>query len=153
MKPQRMKYSDDRKERRHHRVVELLRMELTSIIQREVKDPRMGPFTITEIVLSPDIRSATIHVCRFMTGEGQNEPTKEQQEDLITALNSASHFIYERLKKRLAMKQIPSIKFVYDYRMLELSNIWNLVKKATDTNPEEDPGEDDSRKGASHGSF
>jgi ribosome-binding factor A len=128
----RLKYAEDKKVRRHHRVVELLKHELHSIIQKEVKDPRLGKFTITEIELSPDLRSSNILVCCFMTGEGELEPTKEQQENLIAGLNSASHFIYERLKKRLSMKQIPTIRFAYDFRMTELSNIWNLVRKTQD---------------------
>lgn len=128
----RLKYSDDKKVRRHHRVVELLRQELISVIQREVKDPRLGNFTITEIELDPDMRVANVLVCRFMTGDEPKEPTKEQQDSLIHGLNSAAHFIYEKLKRRLAMKQIPSVRFAYDVRMSELSNIWNLVRRTQD---------------------
>jgi ribosome-binding factor A len=150
MKPQ-MRYSEDRKIRRHHRVVELLRQEITKIIQKEVKDPRLGPFTISEVVLSPDLRSARISVCRFVTGEGQREPSKEERDSLVDGLSSASHFIYERLKKRLAMKQIPSLRFEYDYRMSELSTIWNLVKSANETQSES--SDEPDKEGASYGSI
>lgn len=138
----RPKYSDDRKERRHHRVVELLRHELVDIIQREVKDPRLGKFTVTSVELSPDLRLAKVAVCKFVTGSDLREPSREEQETLIEGLASAQHFIYERLKRRLVMKQIPSLKFEYDSKLNEVTAIWNLVRKTSD---------DDQTRGLAYG--
>lgn len=129
---------EDRKVRRHHRVVELVRQQIVEILSREVKDPRLGHFTVTDVELSPDLSSALVYVCRFVTGDQPHEPTEEEKETLLRALSSASHFIYERLKKRLVMKHIPSIRFTYDWRLSKASEVWGLVKKATSSeeNPE-----------------
>ncbi len=121
--------SDERKSRRHHRVVELVRREIVQILSREVKDPRLGNFTVTEVDLSPDIRTALIYVCRFITGDIPREPTRDEKDELVSGLSSASHFVYERLKKRLVMKQIPSIRFLYDERLAKASSMWSLVHR------------------------
>lgn len=117
------------KERRHEKVVALLRTELTEILRREVKDSRIHHLTITMIDLKPDLRSATVFVSLIPVGEGFSEPTKEQRDEVMQGLKSASHFIYEALKRRLVMKVIPSIRFEYDIHMADLSHIWGLLEK------------------------
>lgn len=120
--------SDELKSRRHHRVVELLREELSMILRRSVKDPRLNLLTINEVNLKSDLKSATIYVSRLISKENEVISEKEQAE-IMKGLDSASHFIYEQLKKRLVMKVIPSIKFVYDTRLDGLSRIWHLISE------------------------
>jgi ribosome-binding factor A len=119
---------EELKHRRHHRVVELLRQELSMILRRSVKDPRLNLLTINEINLKADLRSATVSVSRMISTENEVVSTEEQAE-ILKGLNSASHFIYEQLKKRLVMKVIPSLKFVYDTRLDGLSRIWHLISE------------------------
>lgn len=120
--------SGELKSRRPQRVKELLRMELPQIIQREVKDPRVRLLTITEIDLKPDMKSAVIYVAKFLEGDGA-EPSPQEQAEVIKGLSSASHFIYEQLKKRLSMKVIPSLRFEYDIRLSQLATIWALTSQ------------------------
>jgi ribosome-binding factor A len=119
---------EELKHRRHHRVVELLRQELSMILRRSVKDPRLNLLTINEINLKADLRSATVSVSRMISTENEVVSAEEQAE-ILKGLNSASHFIYEQLKKRLVMKVIPSLKFVYDTRLDGLSRIWHLISE------------------------
>lgn len=123
-------FSDEAKIRRHHKMVEVLRTEIYEILRREVKDPRVHDLTLTAVELSPDLRSSTIYVCKFAVGDG-HEPTTEEQVELMSGLKSASHFVYEALKKRLRMKIIPSIRFEYDNRISLSSEVWRKIHGTT----------------------
>lgn len=95
--------------RRTRQVGDLLREELTDIIRTEVKDPRIGFFTITRVDIGPDLRNATAMVSVL--------GTDEEREDTLTALRSASGFIRRHLKPRLRMRQVPEIAFADDRSM------------------------------------
>lgn len=129
------KFTEEAKLRRHHKVVEVLKAEIYEIFRREVKDPRAKSLTITQVDLKPDLKSATIYVCKFVQGDG-HEPTEEEREDLMEGLKSASRFIYESLKRRLSMKVIPTIRFSYDIGLSGGSQMWGLLRKIEDQRTE-----------------
>jgi ribosome-binding factor A len=128
--------------RRTRQVGELLREELTDIIRREVKDPRIGFFSITHVEVPPDLRSARVFVSVLGT-----EEEREQTQD---ALRSAAKFIRFHLKPRLRMRQIPELEFRDDRsmeyaqqiseRMEEIRRIDADIAKAT-SSPIEPQGE------------
>jgi len=125
-------FSDEIKERRQHKLAHSIRESLHEILQREVKDPRVKSLTIMEVNLKPDLRSANIQVCKFMGTDG-HEPTQDEIDDLMDGLDSASHFIYEALKRKLFLRSVPSLKFSYDDRMAAISKVWSLVGQATES--------------------
>ncbi len=118
-------YGDDHRVRRHNRVVENLKRELQTVMFRSVKDPRLGAFTITDLELSPDRRHAKVLVSKLLSSE--EEISAEEKELLVEGLQSASHYIYEQLKKRMEMKVIPTLKFQYDDRFPILAKVWSLA--------------------------
>ncbi len=120
-------FKEDNKVRRQKRLADHIREEVYEVLRREVKDPRVRSFTVTEVNVSPDLRHANIFVCHFPEGDG-HEPTSEEIEKLMKGLKSASHFVYEALKRRLVMRSIPAIHFEYDLRIAEGSRMWGLVK-------------------------
>ena len=95
--------------RRTERVNELIREELSTLILREVKDPRLAPglTTVTEVEVSPDLRNATVYVSHL--GGDQAE-----RDGIIVALRSASHFLHAELRRRLAMRHVPELAFHFD---------------------------------------
>jgi ribosome-binding factor A len=95
--------------RRTKQVGELLREELTDIIRREVKDPRIGFMSITRVDVTPDLRSARV----FVSVLGTDDERQETQD----ALRSAAKFIRFHLKPRLRMRQIPELDFQDDRSM------------------------------------
>ncbi len=95
--------------RRTRQVGDLLREELTDIIRTEVKDPRVGFFTITRVDIGPDLRNATAMVSVL--------GTDEEREETLAALRSAAGFIRRQLKPRLRMRQVPEIGFADDRSM------------------------------------
>jgi ribosome-binding factor A len=107
--------------RRTRQVGDLLREELTDIIRTDVKDPRVGFFTITRVDIGPDLRNATAMVS--VLGSDQ------EREDTIVALRSASGYIRRQLKPRLRMRQIPEIAFVDDRSMEHAQEIATALKQ------------------------
>ncbi len=95
--------------RRTKQVGELLREELTDIIRKEAKDPRIGFMSITRVEVPPDLRSARV----FVSVLG----TDEEREKTLAALRSGAGFIRFHLKPRLRMRQIPELDFRDDRSM------------------------------------
>jgi len=95
--------------RRTRQVGEFLREELTDIIRKEVKDPRIGFMSVTAVDVTPDLRNARVYVSVL--------GSDEEREETLAALRSASGFIRHHLKPRLHMRQIPELEFRDDRSM------------------------------------
>lgn len=101
--------------RRTRQVGEFLREELTDIIRREVRDPRVGFMSLTRVDVTPDLRSARAYVSVL--------GTDQEREDTLEALRSAAGFIRFHLKPRLRTRQIPTIEFRDDRSMEHAAEI------------------------------
>jgi ribosome-binding factor A len=107
--------------RRTRQVGELLREELTDIIRREVKDPRIGFMSVTNVDVTPDIRSARVYISVL--------GTDEERANTLSALRSASKFIRFHLKPRLRMRQIPELDFRDDRSMEYAQHISETLRE------------------------
>jgi ribosome-binding factor A len=107
--------------RRTRQVGEFLKEELTDIIRREVKDPRIGFMSLTTVEMSPDLRSARIYVSVL--------GTDEERAATLAALRSASRFIRHHLKPRLRMRQIPELDFRDDRSMEHAAEISRAISQ------------------------
>jgi ribosome-binding factor A len=107
--------------RRTRQVGDLLREELTDIIRTDVKDPRVGFFTITRVDIGPDLRNATAMVSVL--------GTDDERADTLAALRSASGYIRRQLKPRLRMRQVPEIAFADDRSMAHAQDIATALKE------------------------
>ena len=89
--------------RRTVRVNELLREEISELLLREVKDPRVGQglVTITEVEVSPDLRHATVYVSHL--GE------EAERAGVLKGLEHSAHFLHRELMHRLAMRNVPEL--------------------------------------------
>lgn len=94
--------------RRTSRVSELLREEISDLVQRDLKDPRLeGAFlSITEVEVSADLRVADVFVSH-LGGE-------EERDDALAGLQSASPYLERELRRRLRMHRTPSLTFRFD---------------------------------------
>ncbi|HCV00098.1 MAG: ribosome-binding factor A [Dehalococcoidia bacterium] len=94
--------------RRTSRVSELLREEISALIQRDLKDPRLegALLSITEVNVSADLRVASIFVSHL--------GTDEEREEALAGLQSAVPFLERELRRRLRMRRTPSLKFQFD---------------------------------------
>ena len=124
--------------RRTRQVGDLLREELTDIIRTEVKDPRIGFFSITHVEVPADLRSARVYVSVL--------GPDEERVATLAALRSAAGFIRHHLKPRLHMRQIPDLEFRDDRSMEHAEQIARTLRSLGDkptrpaaTEPAEEP--------------
>jgi len=106
---------------RKERVEELLRREISDIIRREVKDPRIGFVTVTDAEVSGDLSYAKV----FVSVLG----TMEQQEATLKGLNSATRFIRGEFGQRIKMRQVPEISFRFDKSIQHGARIHELLEQ------------------------
>jgi ribosome-binding factor A len=93
--------------RRLERINSLIREELSELLRRNVKDPRLGTFiSITGVVTSADMKNATVYVSYF--------GSTEEQLSTIKALTAAAGFFHHELVKRLDIRQVPDLHFQWD---------------------------------------
>ena len=115
------------------RVNDLIREEISELLGREVRDPRLaGIISVTEVVTSPDLRHAKVYFSILGT-----EEEKRQAEDGLAA---ASGFIRKGLGERLSIRYTPELSFEIDESIERGSRLLQLIKDVT---PLERPGEAD----------
>lgn len=107
--------------RRSVQVADLIRDEVSEIMQREMDDPRLGMVSITRVEMSPDLRYARI----FVSVYGPDEERK----NALVALNNASGFIRRTLAPRLRMRTIPEVGFRLDESMEHAENIARILRQ------------------------
>lgn len=127
--------------RRRRQVGDLLRDEISFIIQRGLKDPRIGFASITRVDVSPDIRYATV----FVSVLG----TEDEQTESLVALNNASGYIRHELGPKLTMRSIPSIRFRLDRSMEHAENVQRLLSEIDIPEASDDEPDTESNREAS----
>ena len=106
---------------RQEKVKELLKIEISEIIRREMNDPRLGFVTVTDAEVSPDLRHAKVFIS--ILGE------QAQKDQGMKALKSAASFIRTSFAKRANMKVTPEIVFLEDKVIERGSRIFELLEK------------------------
>ena len=91
---------------RARRIADEVQRELSELLAREVKDPRVGRVTITAVEVSADLSHATV---RFTRLEG-----KEHAAEAVTALARTAGFLRSALAQRLNLYSVPQLRFEYD---------------------------------------
>jgi ribosome-binding factor A len=102
--------------RRTERVSDLIRDELSDLLLREVRDPRLDALiSITRVEVTPDFSDARIYVSVMA------QPA--QQQEALRALNAAASFFHRELKSRIQMRRIPFLVFRLDTSIEEAATI------------------------------
>ena len=115
--------------RRLQRLNVLIREEVSDLIRRELRDPRLAEIvTLTRVSTSPDLRTATAYVS--VMGDD------EEKSGTMLALNHAAPFIRRHLIRRISIRRTPDIHFTLDESMEEAAHILDLMKQLppADTN-------------------
>ena len=108
---------------RSQRVGEQIRKELASIIQMEMKDPRLGMVTVSAVDVSRDMSYATAYVTSFGC---DNSEEKKQALDVLV---EAAGYLRTRLSSRMRLRFTPELRFHYDESLSRGHHILNLLKK------------------------
>lgn len=93
--------------RRTLRINELLREELSVILQRSVRDPRLNRMlSVTSVSVSSDLKQATV----FVSAMG----TEEEKSEVERGLEAAGSYLRRSLGERLSLRYIPRLDFRLD---------------------------------------
>ena len=91
---------------RTQRIESQMQRELAVLLSREVKDPRVGPLTVTQVTLTADMSEALVYIVPF--GDASAHP------ELIVGLQAASGFLRGEVGRRVGLRHAPRLKFVHD---------------------------------------
>lgn len=109
---------------RTQRVADFLKRELASLIQFEVRDPRVGMVSVTDVEVSRDMSHAKV----FVTVLGKE--TEEESADSIEALNQAAGFLRSQVAKSNNARTTPKLRFYFDSSVGRGQYLSNLIDKA-----------------------
>lgn len=106
---------------RQEKVNELLKVEISDIMLREMKDPRLGFVTITDVEVTKDLRHATVYIS--VLGEEKDKETS------LAVLQRAAGYIRGEFGRRVHMKVIPEISFRMDTAVERGARIFELLQQ------------------------
>lgn len=121
---------------RSQRVAEQIRRELAELIRLEVKDPRVGMISLTDVEISPDFSHAKVFFSSMRGEEGL--------QDILRGLRNASGFLRRELGKRIRIHTLPELHFQFDKSVLEGSRLSALIDETirADRQHDSDPKAD-----------
>lgn len=115
---------------RIERVNSLLRQEISELVHRSVKDPRLaGLVTITRVVVTPDLTLARVYVSVLGSAE--------EKEATLAALVSAAPYLRRELRSRLTIRRLPALVFRHDDTIESGSRILSLIDEVARQRPDE----------------
>lgn len=131
---------------RAQRVADQIQRILADLIQREIRDPRLGMISVTGVDVSRDFSYATVFVTVMSAGTGHHnigtrlkDMSAEDQEDIkqnLQILNRAAGFLRGQLARSLSLRVIPSLKFRYDESIGDGQYLSSLIDDAISSDAE-----------------
>ena len=112
----------DQDNSRARRVADQMHRELAEMLSRKISDPRLHGVTVSGVEVSRDLRYAKVYVVTH-----QNE----ESAPVMTALKHAAGFMRRGLSKRLSLRSMPELRFVYDQTLDRAHHISALIDQAT----------------------
>lgn len=109
---------------RTQRIGDQMQRELAMLIQREIKDPRLGLVTITAVDVSRDLSHAKV----FITVMGKDDP--EQIKLNLEILGEAAGYLRMLLGKSMKVRTIPQLHFQYDASIRRGAELSALIERA-----------------------
>lgn len=115
--------------RRQERVSDRIHEEISDLLQKEIRDPRLAYVTVTGVKVSSDLRLATV----FVTALGD----LEARDNALAALEHASAYIRRELAQRLNMRITPAVRFLPDDSWERGARVDALLNKIRSHEPRE----------------
>ena len=108
---------------RPERVAQQMRREVASILERDLRDPRLQDrwVSVTDVEVTPDLSMARIYVSMLEGG-----PTREQA---LEALQNAAGFVRHALAPRLGLREMPEIRFLLDTSIERGARVEEILRK------------------------
>jgi ribosome-binding factor A len=108
---------------RSRRVAEQIHHELTDILRREMKDPRIGHVTISAVEVTSDLEHAKVWYTLF---DGESP-------EVAKALGHAAGFLRSELSQRMRLRSVPKLTFQYDKSIERGAHLSQLIDQAVET--------------------
>lgn len=110
---------------RTQRIGDQMQRELALLIQREIKDPRLGLVTITGVDVARDLSHAKV----FVTVMGQDDNAEVIKQN-TAVLNDAAGFLRMHLGKAMKLRTVPQLHFSYDASIRRGAELSALIERA-----------------------
>ena len=101
------------------RVSRQLRAALTEVLHEGLKDPRVGPVTLTEVHVSPDLRHAQV---QFVPLGGQGDGAR-----IAEGLNAAAGYLQRQVSRRVRFKYLPVLQFYVDESLEKVYSVTDML--------------------------
>lgn len=111
---------------RTQRIADQMQKELAVLIQREVKDPRIGMVTVTGVRVSRELDHAKV----YFSVMGLDPNDVQSAEQTKKGLTQAAGFLRSELSKRIKIRTTPMLKFIYDHSIEDGSRLSALIDLA-----------------------
>lgn len=112
---------------RPQRLADYLRKEISQIIQKEMRDPRVGMVGVTDVEVSKDLLHARVYVTVF------GKDSHEQMQEPLKVLNNAAGFLRSRIAQDATLRAVPTLRFYFDESIVRGSHLSSLIDKAIET--------------------
>jgi ribosome-binding factor A len=113
---------------RSFKVADQIQRDLTELIARELKDPRVGMVTLQSVEVTPDYAHAKVYFSLLAGDPAETE----------AALNQAAGFLRNGLFKRLHIHTVPTLHFHFDRSIERAADMNALIAKAVSSRAKED---------------
>jgi ribosome-binding factor A len=113
------------------RVADQIQRDLAELIAYELKDPRVGMVTLTEVQVTPDYAHAKVYFTML-------KDSKEEVKQTVEGLSKAAGFLRNQLGKRLHIHTLPQLHFVHDTSTSRGMEMSQLIDQANATRAADD---------------
>jgi len=111
------------------RVDEAVRQVIGDALAGDLKDPRVGFVTVTDVRTSADLRHARVYVS--VLGEGAHASDPEQRSSTLAGLRSAHGYLQGLVARELGLKRTPTLEFSYDETTDRALRVEQLIDEAS----------------------
>lgn len=129
---------------RTDRVSSEMQRELSFLLQREVKDPRVGLTTVSTVRVSKDLQNANVYVT-FL-----NRDSADKIAEAVAALNNMAGFLRSQLGSRMRLRIVPKLAFHYDEVQARGQRLHSLISSAVASDQARTPHDEQAHEELAH---
>lgn len=120
---------------RARKIADLIRHTLADVVRREIRDPRVGMVTVTEVRVSPDLKHARVFVSSLGAPGARTVA--------VEGLNHAAPFLRRALGRSVALRYVPELTFVEDTTLEQGERVERLLRDIHEAERDADADHDD----------
>jgi ribosome-binding factor A len=115
---------------RPERVAELVQREVTDILARKLRDPRLVGITVTDVEVTSDLKLATVFVSTLAGGA--------ERAAALEGLRRAAGFVRHELAPRLGLREVPEVRFRFDESIERGARVEDILRRLKSGEPMDD---------------